>query len=127
MATRKLRPRISTIWPAAGIRFANAFCATPICSPSRATFFTGRLPRQHGIHDFLADKPIENPPQGQKHRRASFAVEVMISDILSKAGYNCGYVGKWHMGNDAKPGHGYSKYTYTMIGGQRSYTDPEMI
>ena len=49
----------------------------------------------------------------------------MISDLLSKAGYNCGYVGKWHMGNDAQPGHGY-KYTYTMIGGQRSYTDPEM-
>ena len=38
---------------------------------------------------------------------------------------SCGYVGKWHMGDDAKPGHGY-QYTYTMIGGSRSYTDPEM-
>src|SRR6476661_2534362 len=41
-----------------GLRFTNAFCASPICSPSRATFFTGRLPRQHGIQDFLTDKPI---------------------------------------------------------------------
>jgi arylsulfatase A-like enzyme len=109
----------------AGMRFANSFCATPICSPSRATFFTGRLPRQHGIHDFLVDHPIENPPQGQEAPPSSFAGEVMISDLLSKAGYSCGYVGKWHMGADAQPGHGY-KYTYTMTGGQRSYTDPEM-
>ena len=108
-----------------GLRFANAYCASPICSPSRATFFTGRVPRQHGIHDFLTDRPIENPPQGQKEPPASFRSEVMISDLLSKAGYSCGYVGKWHMGEDAQPGHGY-KYSYTMLGGSRSYTDPEM-
>jgi arylsulfatase A-like enzyme len=108
-----------------GLRFTNAFCASPICSPSRATLFTGRLPRQHGIQDFLTDKPIEHPPQGQKEAPSSFRSEVMISDLLAKAGYNCGYVGKWHMGEDAQPGHGY-KYTYTMIGGQRSYNDPEM-
>ena len=88
-------------------------------------FFTGRVPRQHGIQDFLTERPIENPPQGQKEPPASFRSEVMISDLLSKAGYSCGYVGKWHMGEDAQPGHGY-KYTYTMIGGSRSYTDPEM-
>ena len=112
----------------AGVRFANSFCATPICSPSRATFFTGRLPRQHGIQDFLVDHPIENPPQGQEAPPSSFRNEVMISDLLAKAGYNCGYVGKWHMGNDAQPGHGY-KYTYTMIGGSailhRSRDEPE--
>lgn len=108
-----------------GLRFTNAFCATPICSASRATFFTGRLPRQHGIHDFLTERPIDNPPQGQKEAPPFFKSEVMISDLLAKAGYNCGYVGKWHMGDDANPGHGY-KYTYTMLGGSRSYTDPEM-
>lgn len=108
-----------------GIRFTNGFCASPICSPSRATFFTGRLPRQHGIHDFLTPNPIANPPQGQKEPPDSFKNEVMISDLLSGAGYRCGYAGKWHMGSDAKPGHGYS-YTYTMLGGSRSYTDPEM-
>lgn len=108
-----------------GLRFSNAFCASPICSASRATFFTGRLPRQHGIHDFLTERPLDNPPQGQKEPPPSFQKEIMISDLLAKAGYKCGYVGKWHMGNDAQPGHGYS-YTYTMLGGSRSYTDPEM-
>src|SRR5690606_35960779 len=109
----------------AGLRFINSFCATPVCSPSRATFFTGRLPRQHGIHDFRTANPIAEPPQGQEEPPASFQKEIMISDLLANAGYSCGSVGKWHMANDAKPGHGY-KYAYTMTGGSRSYTDPQM-
>lgn len=108
-----------------GMRFNNGFVCTPICSASRATLFTGRVPRQHGIHDFLSDNPIEQPPQGQLAPPPSFEKEVMISDVLAGAGYNCGYVGKWHMGNDEQPGHGY-KYTYTMRGGSRSYRDPTM-
>ena len=70
-----------------GLRFNNAFCASPICSPSRATFFTGRLPSQHGIHDFLTAKPIESPAQGQAEPPASFKNEVMISDVLAQSGY----------------------------------------
>lgn len=108
-----------------GVRFINNFCCTPICSASRATLFTGRTPMQHGIHDFLTEKPVEKPPQGQAAPPPSFQNEVMISDLLAGAGYNCGYVGKWHMGNDQQPGHGY-QYSYTMLGGSRSYTDPEM-
>lgn len=108
-----------------GMRFNSNFVCTPICSASRATFFTGRTTRQHGIQDFLTDNPIAHPPQGQKAPPPSFAKEVMISDLLAQAGYDCGYVGKWHMGSDEKPGHGY-RYTYTMHGGSRTYTDPDM-
>jgi arylsulfatase A-like enzyme len=108
-----------------GMRFTNSFVSTPICSASRATLFTGRLPRQHGIHDFLTPNPIENPPQGQKEPPPSFSQEVMLTDVLSKSGYRCGYVGKWHMGSDTNPGHGIT-YSYTMAGGSRGYTDPAM-
>ena len=109
-----------------GTRFSNHFVATPICSASRATIFTGRMPRQHGIHDFLTDSPIAQPPQGQKDVPDSFSKEVMLSELLAQqAGYRCGYVGKWHMGQDRKPGRGF-EYSYTMLGGSRSYTDPEM-
>lgn len=108
-----------------GTRFQNNFAVTPICSASRATLFTGRVPRQHGIHDFLTPKPIDQPPQGQKELPAGFAQETMISDVLSGAGYDCGYVGKWHMGGDTKPGHGYS-YTYTFDGGSSPYQNPVM-
>jgi arylsulfatase A-like enzyme len=106
-----------------GLRFINGFVATPVCSPSRATLFTGRVPRQHGIHDFLTPKPIENPPQGQTAPPPSFASEIMLSDLLAKAGYDCGYIGKWHMGNDEKPGHGFS--TTVTLGANR-YQDPTL-
>jgi len=109
-----------------GVRFLNNFVVTPICSASRATLFTGLLPRQHGIHDFLTPNPVENPPQGQAQPPAGFAQEVMLSDILSQAGYHCGYAGKWHMGNDTQPGHGY-RYSYTFDGGSTSYQNPEMF
>jgi arylsulfatase A-like enzyme len=109
-----------------GTRFINNFVCTPVCSASRATLFTGRVPRQHGIHDFLTPKPIDQPPQGQAAPPPSFKDEVMISDLLSARGYTCGYVGKWHMGEDQKPPNHFS-FTYTMTGGSRSYENPTMF
>ena len=38
-----------------GMRFDNFFVATPVCSPSRATFLTGRIPSQHGVHDWILE------------------------------------------------------------------------
>jgi choline-sulfatase len=109
-----------------GVRFQHAFVCTPICSPSRATLFTGRTPMQHGVHDFLTPNPIADPPQGQKDAPPTMAGEIMLTDIAASKGYDCGYVGKWHINNDdAKPGHGI-RWWYTMLGGSRSYRDPEM-
>jgi arylsulfatase A-like enzyme len=108
-----------------GTRFANNFVCTPVCSASRATLFTGRVPRQHGIHDFLTPKPIEQPPQGQAAPPPSFQNEIMLSDILAKEGYQCGHVGKWHMGNDQQPQHGFG-FWYTMLGGSSRYQNPTL-
>ncbi len=108
-----------------GVRFHNSFVCTPICSPSRATLFSGRVPAQHGIHDFLTARPVAKPPQGQQAPPPSFAQEVLLPEILAGHGYRCGYAGKWHMGNDATPGRRL-EFTYTLSGGARSYVDPEM-
>lgn len=43
-----------------GVRMTNAFTPCPVCSPARASFFTGRMPSQHGIHDYI--KATEKPP-----------------------------------------------------------------
>ena len=36
-----------------GIRFENFFCASPVCSPARASILTGRMPSQHGVLDWI--------------------------------------------------------------------------
>ena len=33
-----------------GIRFTRALSSNPVCSPTRATFLTGLIPSQHGVH-----------------------------------------------------------------------------
>lgn len=109
-----------------GVRFQHSFVCTPICSASRATLFTGRTPAQHGIHDFLAPKPIENPPQGQAAPPDSFRREIFFSDLLAARGYACGYTGKWHMGWEEQPQHAFD-FWYVMPGGSSRYQDPVMF
>ena len=36
-----------------GVRMENFFCASPVCSPARASLLTGRIPSQHGVHDWI--------------------------------------------------------------------------
>lgn len=95
---------------AEGVRFENGFVCTPICSPSRATLLTGRIPPQTGIHDFLSGRPVAEPPQGQFAPPESFRNETFISDLLAEAGYTCGYSGKWHLGDGDRPQHGYTSW-----------------
>ena len=45
-----------------GIRFDNFFCASPVCSPARASILTGSIPSQHGVHDFIS---MPHDSQGQ--------------------------------------------------------------
>src|SRR5947209_8084357 len=83
-----------------GVRMANAFTPTPVCSPARASFFTGRLPSQHGIHDYLQ----EGLEAVKKH--IWMADETTLAQFLSAAGYETALVGKWHcgQGDQQQPG-----------------------
>jgi arylsulfatase A-like enzyme len=72
-----------------GISFTNAYCANPLSVPSRSSMFTGRYPHELGIqtNDEKKIDPKEFPTFGK---------------IFEKAGYETGYIGKWHLPFDIK-------------------------
>ncbi len=105
---------------AEGARFTRAFAATPVCSPSRATFFTGKMPCQHGIQDW-----IEHENVGPGAIRFLDG-QTTFSQVLARQGYRCGMVGKWHMGDSATPQQGF-RYWFAMPTGGSKYQDAEMI
>lgn len=65
-----------------GVLFRNTYCQSPVCSPSRASFLTGRYPRTCGVR--------------QNGQRISDR-EVLISKIFSDYGYTAGLAGKLHI------------------------------
>ena len=78
-----------------GVSFTNAFCPSPHCCPSRASFMTGLYPSEHGVFNNVdTDTAIHaNPYPGIK----------FFSEILRGAGYELDYSGKWHVGRDITP------------------------
>ncbi|MHC4716081.1 MAG: sulfatase family protein [Planctomycetota bacterium] len=72
------------------VSFVNAVAGCPVCSPYRASLITGQHPLTHGV--FVNDVCLCNGA-------------VSIAHACKRAGYETGYVGKWHL-----DGHGRSTY-----------------
>ncbi len=106
---------------AGGTRFANFFCASPVCSPARASFLTGRIPSQHGVHDWLKSGNIE-VEDGVTWCGKDRPIEYLegmtgFTDILAANGYACGLSGKWHLGDSGTPQKGHSYWFAHSLGG----------
>ncbi|MBS3735213.1 MAG: sulfatase-like hydrolase/transferase [Phycisphaerae bacterium] len=74
-----------------GVRFDLAFTPQPVCGPARAAIQTGKYPTEIGCHT--------------NHRRLP-GDETTIAHRLRAAGYEAGYIGKWHLasfGPDGSP------------------------
>ena len=85
-----------------GVRFENAYCGSPVCSPARASWLTGLYPHAH-----LQLKNYSSSNRGQYGCMLS-PQTATLGDVFHDAGYACGIVGPWHLGDDYKPQHGFN-------------------
>ncbi len=74
-----------------GTLYRNMFANQPVCSPSRASLFTGEYPAKHGVWKNTA-KGVGLPSSA-----------TTIATECRKAGYSANYIGKWHLA-DGPPG-----------------------
>ncbi|MBI5775631.1 MAG: sulfatase-like hydrolase/transferase [Verrucomicrobia bacterium] len=91
---------------AEGVRGTSFYLTWCACTPSRGSILTGRFPQRNGLYDMVRNDMVN---YGHKYSPEEYAVspemtlgldprEITIGDVLKKAGYRTGVVGKWDMG-----------------------------
>lgn len=89
-----------------GVQFTRAYCANPLCTPSRSSMFTGRYPHDLEIQD-------------NTNKKTDPKLFPTMGNIFSANGYETGYVGKWHLPflQADKSGHGFQWMENNRLGG----------
>lgn len=105
---------------ASGTRFENFFCTSPVCSPSRASFLTGRMPSAHGVHDWVREGNV--PPDHIEYMDGLCC----YPEILRQDGYATGLCGKWHLGASHIPQGGLESW-YALQGGSCDYNAAPVV
>ena len=116
--------RSDTVWPgsaaltpnvdrlaAQGLMFTEAYCPSPHCCPSRATFFTGLYPSQHGVWNNICN-------ENALSRGLNPGVRTWSED-LAEAGYMMHYDGKWHVSVEETPvNRGWTEHFVSGVAGE---------
>jgi arylsulfatase A-like enzyme len=89
-----------------GVRLTSYYVTWPACTPSRGSILTGRHPLRNGLYDMVRNDLVN---YGHRYTEQEYSTspemtlgldprETTIGDVLRAAGYRCGMVGKWDMG-----------------------------
>lgn len=77
-----------------GMILKHCYAASPNCSPARAGMLTGRSPYRVGMYDFARFPALHIPEE-----------ETTVAELLSSAGYQTFFAGKWHCSGDFESGN----------------------
>ncbi len=91
---------------AEGVRGTSFYVTWPACTPSRGSILTGRFPQRNGLFDMVRNDMTN---YGHRYTPEEYALspemtlgldprEQTLGDVLKRAGYRTGVVGKWDMG-----------------------------
>lgn len=106
-----------------GLLFDNAYAAAANSAPSRACMMTGMYTPRHGVFT------VSPPDRGDRTKRKLIpclntddvrADFVTLAEALQQQGYQCGHIGKWHLGDDADGTGPLSQGFIWNVGGNRA-------
>jgi len=98
---------------ATGLELDGFFCASPVCSPARASLLSGRMPSAHGVHDWIRGDNHGVDTHGVHYLRD----QITTPEILAEHGYICAHSGKWHLGDARTPAPGFTHWFAHRDGG----------
>lgn len=106
-----------------GVLFADGYATAPVCGPSRAGLLTGRYQQRFGF------EYNDGPAKRDVRRGLGLATgELTLAQLLQRAGYHTGMIGKWHLGSAPQfypLRRGFDEFV-GFLPGQSSYIDPRL-